>query len=100
MWHKRFEDVVTALQILIWDQITYVEDIRNSPAYFETRKHNMDYAHLRREGYLLGSGTVESGINTVAHYHMKRQGCGWKRQHAQAMLTALAELHRDRFLLA
>ena len=76
------------------------EDIRNSPSYFETRKHNMDYAHLRRQGYPIGSGTVECGINTVVHHRMKRQGRGWKRQHAQAMLAALGELHSDRFQTA
>ncbi|MEK6753917.1 MAG: hypothetical protein AABZ00_16790 [Chloroflexota bacterium] len=100
LWHGRVEDVVTALQVLDWDQITCVEDIRNSPAYFETRKHNMDYARLRREGYPIGSGTVESGINTVIHHRMKRQGRGWKREHAQAMMAALGELHSDRFQLA
>jgi hypothetical protein len=100
LWHGHVEDAVTALQALNWDQITCVVDIRNSPAYFETRKHNMDYARLRREGYPIGSGTVESGINTVAHHRMKRHGRGWKRQHAQAMLAALGELHSDRFLLA
>jgi len=100
LWHGRVEDVVAALQVLNWDQITCLEDIRNSPSYFETRKHNMDYAHLRRQGYPIGSGTVESGINTVVHHRMKRQGRGWKRQHAQAMLAALGELHSDRFQTA
>lgn len=60
----------------------------------------MDYARLRREGYPIGSGTVEGGINTVVHHRMKRQGRGWKRQQAQAMLAALGELHSDRFLSA
>lgn len=100
LWHGRVEDVVTALQVLNWDQITCLDDIRNSPSYFETRKHNMDYARLRREGYSIGSGTVESGINTVVHHRMKRQGRGWKRQHAQAMMAALGELHSDRFMVA
>jgi len=100
LWHGRVEDVVTALQVLDWDRITCLEDIRNSPSYFETRKHNMDYARLRREGYPIGSGTVESGINTVAHHRMKRPGRGWKRPHAQAMLAALGELHSNRFQLA
>lgn len=97
LWHGRVEEVVTALQVLNWDQITCLEDIRNSPSYFETRKHNMDYARLRQEGYPIGSGTAEGGINTVAHHRMKRQGRGWKRQHAQAMLAALGEFHSDRF---
>ena len=94
------EDVVTALHALDWNQITCLDDIRNSPSYFETRKPKMDYARFRQEGYPIGSGTVESGINTVAHHRMKRQGRGWKRPLAQAMLAALGELHSDRFQLA
>jgi len=100
LWHGRLEEVVTALQALDWNHITCLEDIRNSPAYFETRKERMDYARLRQDGYPIGSGTVEGGINTVVHSRMKRQGRGWKRPHAQAMLAALGELHSDRFQLA
>lgn len=100
LWQGRVGEVVTALQVLDWDRITCLEDIHNSPAYFETRKHHMDYARLRQEGYPIGSGTVEGGINTVVHSRMKRQGRGWKRPHAQAMLAALGELHSNRFLLA
>jgi hypothetical protein len=92
--------VVTVLHALDWNHITCLEDIRNSPAYFETRKERMDYARLRQDGYPIGSGTVEGGINTVVHSRMKRQGRGWKRPHAQAMLAALGELHSDRFQLA
>lgn len=100
LWQGRVEKVVTALQGLDWERITCLEDIRNSPAYFETRKSYMDYARLRQEGYPIGSGTVEGGINTVVHHRMKRQGRGWSRPRAQAMLAALGELHSDRFLAA
>ena len=100
LWHGHVEEVVTALQNLKWDKDRCLEDLRNSPSYFETRKDHMDYARLRREGYPIGSGTVEGGINTVIHHHMKRPGRGWKRQHAQTMLAALGELHSNRFQLA
>jgi hypothetical protein len=60
----------------------------------------MNYDYFRQAGYPIGSGTVESGINTVVHHRMKRQGRGWKRQNAQAMLAALSELHSRRFQAA
>jgi hypothetical protein len=43
---------------------------------------------------------VESAVNTVVHHRMKRQGRGWKRQSAQAMLAGLSELHSGRFFSA
>jgi hypothetical protein len=100
LWNGRVADVISALHALDWEHIAGLDDIRNSPTYFESRQAYMDYARLRREGYPIGSGAVEGGINTVVHHRMKRQGRGWKREHAQAMLAALGELHSNRFLLA
>jgi hypothetical protein len=100
LWHGRVAEVVTALHSLNWNHISCLDDIRNSPAYFESRQSNMEYARLRQQGFPIGSGAVEGGINTVVHHRMKRQGRGWKRGHAQAMMAALGELHSDRFLSA
>ena len=100
LWHGRVQEVVNALQALDWNHITCLDDVRQSPAYFEKRQSKMDYARFRQEGYPIGSGTVESGINTVVHHRMKRQGRGWKRPNAQAMLAALSEFHSRRFQTA
>jgi hypothetical protein len=97
LWHGRTAEVVTDLQALDWPHIICFDDIRNSPDYFETRQAKMTYDQFRQAGYPIGSGTVESGINTVVHHRMKRQGRGWKRQNAQSMLAALSELHSGRF---
>jgi hypothetical protein len=97
LWHGRVNEVVSALQALDWNQISCLDDVRQSPAYFESRQSKMDYALFRQAGYPIGSGTVESGINIVVHHRMKRQGRGWERQTAQAMLAALSEFHSGRF---
>ena len=57
----------------------------------------MRYDEFRKAGYAIGSGTVESGINTVVHHRMKRPGRGWTRDNAQAMLAGLSELNSGRF---
>lgn len=100
LWHGRVHEVVSALQMLDWDQMACLDDVRQSPAYFESRRSKMDYALFRQAGYPIGSGTVESGINTVVHHRLKRQGRGWLRKHAQAMLAALSEFHSGRFQIA
>ena len=43
---------------------------------------------------------MESGINTVVHRRMKRQGSGRERHNAQAMLAGLSELHSGRFQMS
>ena len=100
LWHGRVKEVVDALHHLDWDHMVCSEDIRQSPAYFESRQSKMDYAQFRHAGYPIGSGTVESGIHTVVHHRMKRQGRGWKRENAQAMLAALSDFHSGRFQTA
>jgi len=100
LWHGRTHEVVSALQALDWNHISCLDDVRQSPAYFESRQPKMDYALFRQAGYPIGSGTVESGIHTVVHHRMKRQGRGWQRKQAQAMLAALSEFHSRRFQTA
>jgi hypothetical protein len=97
LWHGRVHEVVSALQALDWNHISCLDDVRQSPTYFESRQSKMDYALFRQAGYPIGSGTVESGINTVVHHRMKRQGRGWQRKQAQAMLAALSEFYSGRF---
>lgn len=100
LWNGQVQEVVTHMSDLAWNKIACPDDVRESPAYFATRQAKMDYARFREEGYPIGSGTVESGINTVIHHRMKRPGRGWIRQNAQGMLAALGELHSGRFLSA
>jgi len=100
LWYGNVDKVVTALDALNWAQITCLDDIRQSSAYFANRKTKMNYDFFRQAGYPIGSGTVESGVNTVVHHRLKRQGHGWERQNAQSMLAALSELHSERFQTA
>ena len=100
LWNGCGQEVVRALQHLPLNQLTGPEELSQSTAYFETRLPKIDYARFRQEGYPIGSGSVESAVNTVVHHRLKRQGRGWKRQYAQAMLAGLSELHSGRFLSA
>jgi hypothetical protein len=99
LWLGQVKGVVDTLRGLDWEKISCTDDIRQSPDYFETRQSKMEYDRFRQEGYPIGSGTVESAVNTVVHHRLKRQGRGWKRENAQAMLAALSELHSNRFQL-
>jgi hypothetical protein len=97
LWAGNTPLVVKALQQLNLEHKEVSDPIRQTPEYFNTRQPKMDYTHFRQKGFPIGSGTVESGINTVVHHRMKRPGRGWTRNHAQAMLAGLSELHSGRF---
>ena len=100
LWEGNTHIVFKALQQLNLDQKNVSDVVRQTPEYFNSRQSKMDYAAFRHKGFPIGSGTVESGINTVVHHRMKRPGRGWTRNNAQAMLAGLSELHSGRFDLA
>lgn len=97
LWCGAAHQVAAALRRLDLDQKRWPDEARQAPGYFEGNRQRMRYDQFRAQGYPIGSGTVESGINTVVHHRMKRQGRGWKRPNAQAMLAALGEFHSGRF---
>jgi hypothetical protein len=97
LWSGEVKKVEAALEELGLDQKRWPDEVRQAPGYFEGNRKRMRYNEFRVEGYPIGSGTVESGINTVIHHRMKRPGRGWQRSNGQAMLAALSELHSGRF---
>jgi hypothetical protein len=97
LWGGRVTEVVTTLDSLNLDQERWSPLVCQAPDYFRLRQEQMRYDRFRAEGYPIGSGTVESGANTVVHYRLRRPGRGWERNNAQAMLAGLSELHSDRF---
>ena len=100
LWDGQVTQVEAALQELDLDQEQWPDEVRQAPGYFTNNRQRMRYDEFRAQGYPIGSGTVESGINTVVHHRMKRPGRGWERSNAQAMLAGLSELHSGRFAQA
>ena len=97
LWAGEVTKVEAALEELDLGQERWPDEVRQAPGYFEGNRKRMRYGEFRAEGYPIGSGTVESGINTVVHHRMKRPGRGWERSNGQAMLAGLSELHSGRF---
>jgi hypothetical protein len=96
LWWGQVDKVLEALAAL---DLASSEDkeLRQMPGYFQRQQSRMAYHRYRVAGYPIGSGTVESAVNIVVHHCLKRQGRGWRRGNAQAMLAALSELHSGRF---
>jgi len=97
LWDGRVGVVLETLQAADLAQEKYSAEVRQAPGYFESNQRRMRYAEFRTAGYPIGSGTVESGGQSVVHHRMRRPGRGWKHEKAQAMLAGLSELHSDRF---
>lgn len=71
------------------------EELRQEAGYFENHKRRMNYLDMRTEGWLIGSGTVESGAK---QYKARFNGSGmrWKRPCLERLIPIRsAILSRD-----
>jgi hypothetical protein len=97
LWDGQVTAVIADLEKLDLTRSSSPDAVRQAPGYFRHNQARMDYPTYRRDGYPIGSGTVESGANTLVHHRLRRPGRGWVRDAAHAMLAGLAELHSARF---
>jgi hypothetical protein len=58
--------------------------------YYTNNQDRMDYAHFRQQGYLIGSGTIESGCKQIGTMRLKRSGAQWTEAGATAVAKARA----------
>jgi hypothetical protein len=55
--------------------------------YIADNQHRMNYGELRQRGYQIGSGAMESLHRTASQLRLKRAGCRWTAEPAQALLN-------------
>jgi len=61
------------------------ETLHQEAAYFEKHKHRMQYLEWRNEGWLIGSGTVESAAKQYKH-RFTAAGMRWKREGLERLI--------------
>lgn len=84
LWQGQVEDVLLACQPLASKH----DEARQALTYFSNHRHRMRYDVFRAQGYLIGSGTIESGCKQIVTQRLKRSGAQWIVQGA--VLTAKA----------
>jgi len=97
LWNGRVAAVIADVETRDLTKPSYPAPVRQTQGYVRHNQARMDYPTYRREGYPIGSGTVESGANTLVHHRLRRPGRGGIHAAANAMLAGLSELHSDRF---
>jgi len=87
LWEGQIDKLIFACQQL--SSIALAKPaIHSAVTYFTNNQNRMDYARFRQQGYLIGSGTVESGGKQIAALRLKRAGARWTE--LGAVLTAKA----------
>ena len=67
--------------------------------YLRNNRHRMDYPHYQANGWLIGSGTVESACKTVVGQRLKLAGMRWGEEGTDALchLRALFKSERGQW---
>ena len=61
-------------------------EIRKALGYFRNTRSRMNYYHIAKEGYPIGSGEVEAANKMLVTHRLKRSGQRWGRDGGQGVL--------------
>ena len=84
LWEGRVAEVIRACEPFA----SRLAEAREAVTYFTNNAQRMRYDQFRHAGYLIGSGTVESGCKQIVTQRLKQPGAQW--HVAGAVLTAKA----------
>ena len=62
-------------------------EVRKLLGYLRENQGRMKYRSLRRKGYPIGSGGIESANKFISHVRLKRSGAWWYVEQANVMLA-------------
>ena len=71
-----------------WLELSRSEEASAALTYFRNNQHRMQYDKFREQGYMIGSGTIESACKQIVSHRLRCSGAQWKV--AGARLTAKA----------
>lgn len=74
LWDGQVEDVITACQHLAQTCLKAQQAV----TYFTNNIERMRYDQFRTAGYMIGSGTVESGCKQIVTQRLKLPGAQWE----------------------
>ncbi len=89
LWCSRTQTVIDSCRALV-DHTCASEAATKAATYFQNNLARMDYAYFRKQGYLIGSGTVESGCKQIGTMRLKRSGAQWREDGARWVAKARA----------
>ena len=96
LWFSRTQTVIEAcLQLSRHPQAAPLA--MAAATYYTNNLERMNYLHFRKQGYLIGSGTVESGCKQIGTMRLKRSGARWTESGATLVAKARAAWLSDQW---
>jgi hypothetical protein len=85
--HGRVLRSIAKMRKLRGYKASCVDDAEKAEKYLRTYRRFMDYATMKRRGYPIGSGVVESACKQIVSERMKLSGMRWKKAGGQRTMT-------------
>jgi hypothetical protein len=89
LWEGDVAAVLQILQALLCEHPN-CETIQDAITYYKNNQKRMDYALFRKQGYFIGSGSVESACKQIVSLRLKRAGARWTKAGASTVAKARA----------
>jgi hypothetical protein len=98
LWYGELESVIKACAKHIQPDLPAKEDAaQQAVTYYTNNQHRMDYEHYRKQGYQIGSGTIESAVKQIASQRLKVSGARWNLDSACSVAKARAAYLSDQW---
>lgn len=91
LWLGKLDEVIAACKEHVQLHLKAEDDpAQQAVTYFSNNRQRMDYPTYRKNGYQIGSGTIESAVKQIASQRMKVSGARWNLQSARMVAKARA----------
>jgi hypothetical protein len=87
LYHGEVGSVIVGLKRMKPTSDEVAHEIIKFIDYLEEHQHRTAYEHLRRGGYALGRGGIESANKFISHVRLKRSGAWWYASSSNRMLA-------------
>ena len=83
LWFSRAETVIDAC-LLLGQNPRVAKVALEAVTYYSNNLNRMDYVHFRNQGYLIGSGTIESGCKQIGTMRYETLWCTMDKKRGEA----------------
>jgi hypothetical protein len=99
LFQGQAEDLALLIRRVAESRPLVKADLLTEAGYFETHKRRMEYLDRRMEGWVIGSGMMESGAKQY-QARFKGPGMQWGREGAERLLPVRTAILSERFDMA
>jgi len=98
LWYGELESVIKACAEHIQPDLPAKADAaQQAVTYYSNNQQRMDYETYRKQGYQIGSGTIESAVKQIASQRLKVSGARWNLDSARSVAKARAAYLSDQW---